>query len=344
MPGENKTENKSAQNSIGKNSDRSVFTQILPIDGQNIPADTQKGTHRMTIRPLKTYRGDAEEAIQRQKESLASIALREQKKRAAEKESETPPTISPENQKRIMVIAAIVVGLIAAGGGIFTLVRYGNFSFTSTPPGETVVVKINSSTPFIIVPRYEREVDSTANNSKNTLADTVADEAGKTPESGSITNIALTQVRMQGLPDLVAGKSNLPAGVFLSTYFTNAPDVLVRALDDNFMLGIYYDTAQKGHAFLIFKTNSFEASFAGMLSWEKTLLQNLGFLIGSKEGTGRFKDVVMQNKDTRALLDRAQEPVFIYSFVDRNTLLVAPDKETFGNILDILNQPKRVTQ
>ena len=105
-----KTEIKSAHTSQGKTGD----------------------TSRMTIRPLKTYRGDAEEAIQRQKESLASMALREQKKRAAGKEFETSPTISPENQKRIVVVAAITIGVAAIGGGIFALVRYGDFSFTKT--------------------------------------------------------------------------------------------------------------------------------------------------------------------------------------------------------------------
>ena len=327
-----KTEIKSARTSQGKTGD-------LPVRER-----TQTGTSRMAIRPLKTYRGDAEEAIQRQKESLASMALREQKKRAAGKEFETSPTISPENQKRIMVIAAITIGVAAIGGGIFALVRYGNFSFTKTNPGDTVVVKNNLATPSLISPRYEREVAVTINDSKNTLASVVAEETGKRQEAGSVTNIFLTQIRSQALQAVGAGKDIVSAGTFLSMFFADAPDAIQRSLDNNFMLGIYYDTAQKGHAFLVFKTNSFETSFAGMLAWEKTLPQDLGLLIGSREGTSGFKDVVMRNKDTRTLLDRGREPVFLYSFIDRNTILIAPDKETFGNILDILNQPKHVTQ
>src|SRR3989344_248784 len=158
-----KTEIKSARTSQGKTGD-------LPVRER-----TQTGTSRMAIRPLKTYRGDAEEAIQRQKESLASMALREQKKRAAGKEFETSPTISPENQKRIMVIAAITIGVAAIGGGIFALVRYGNFSFTKTNPGDTVVVKNNPATPSLISPRYEREIDVTAVTSKGALTGVVAE-------------------------------------------------------------------------------------------------------------------------------------------------------------------------
>lgn len=314
------------------------------IKSAQTPQGKTSGASRMAIRPLKTYRGDAEEAIQRQKESLASMALREQKKRATGKEFETPPTISPENQKRIMVIAAVVIGIAAIGGGIFALVRSGNFSFTTIDPGETVVVKNNPATPSLVPPRYEREVDVTTNTSKGALAGIVAEETRKGQEAGSITSVFLTQVRSQALQTVGAGKEIVSAGTFLSTFFTDAPDALKRSLDNNFMLGIYYDIAQKGHAFLVFKTNSFETSFAGMLSWEKTLPQDLGLLLGSKEGTGGFKDVVMRNKDTRALLDRAREPVLLYSFIDRNTILITPNKETFGNILDILNQPKRVTQ
>ncbi|MBI5817324.1 MAG: hypothetical protein HZB09_02765 [Candidatus Yonathbacteria bacterium] len=322
MAGETKTEIKSAHTSQGKTGDIS----------------------RMTIRPLKTYRGDAEEAIQRQKESITSIALREQKKRAIEKSSETPPRISPEKQKQILIIAGITIGVLAIGGGIFALVRSGNFSFATKKPGETVIVKNNPTTPSLISPRYEREIDVTTNASKNTLASAVAEETGKDQEAGSITNIFLTQTRSQALQTVGIGKDIIFAGVFLNKFFPDAPDELQRSLDNNFMLGVYYDTAKKGHAFLVFKTNSFETSFAGMLSWEKTLLQDLGLIIGSKEGTGGFKDLVIRNKDTRALLERGREPVLLYSFVDRNTILVAPDKETFGNILDILNQPKRVTQ
>lgn len=319
-------------------------THIAQGKTGNPLATAQTGASHMTIRPLKTYRGDAEEAIERQKESITSIALREQKKRAVEKSSEIPPKISPENQKRILIITAITIGVLAVGGGIFALVRSGNFSFTGTLPGDTVVVKNNTATPSLIPPRYEREVDVTTNTSKGALAGIVAEETGKGQEAGSITNVFLTQVRSQALQTVGAGKEIVSAGTFLSTFFTDAPDALKRSLDNNFMLGIYYDTAQKGHAFLVFKTNSFETSFAGMLAWEKTLPQDLGVLIGSKEGTGGFKDLVIRNKDTRALLDRGRDPVLLYSFIDRNTILVAPDKETFGSILDILNQPKRITQ
>lgn len=317
MAGETKTENKSSNNPQEKTG--------------GMPA--QAGAPRMTIRPLKTYRGDAEEAIQRQKESIASMALREQKKRAEEKMSETPPAINPENQKRILVIAAITIGVLAVGGGIFALIRYGNFSFTTAKPGDTVVIKNNTVTPSLISSRYEREVDVAVNNSKSVLAGIVAEEAGKEQEAGAITNVFL-----------VSGKNIVSAGTLLSAFFADAPDAIKRSLDDTFMLGVYYDTTKKGRAFLIFKTNSFETSFAGMLAWEKTLPQDLGLLIGAQEGTGGFKDLVMRNKDTRALLDRGREPVLLYSFVDRNTILVAPDKETFGNILDVLSQPKRVVQ
>ncbi len=322
MAGEIKTENKSP----------------------NTPQGKTGGASRMAIRPLKTYRGDAEEAIQRQKESIASMALREQKKRADEKKSEVPPAISPENQKRIMVIIATVVGIAAVGGGIFAFVRYGNFSFTKTKPGDTVVVKNNPATPSLIPPRYEREIDVATTASKNTLAGIVAEEIAKVQEAGSVTNIFLTKTHSQALQTVGIGKDVVSTEIFLSTFFADAPEALKRSLDSNFMLGVYYDTVKKGRAFILFKTNSFETSFAGMLSWEKTLPQDLGLILGAKEGVGGFKDVVMRNKDTRALLDRGQVPVFLYSFIDRNTVLVTADKETFGNILDILNQPKRVTQ
>lgn len=336
MPEEKKTQGQFLGNAQEK------INRPVAQPGQNIPIGAAS---RATIRPLKTYRGDTEEAIQRQKESIASIALTEQKKRAAEKKSQTPSLINQGNQRRIIVTTVIAFGVLALGSGGFYLIRSGNFSFiTTTKPTTTVVVKTNPKTPAIISPRYEREVAVEESTSKNTVAKIVAEEIEKAQEVGTITNIFFTQARSQPLKNIPLGKEVVPAGVLVSKFFADAPETLKRSFDDDFMLGVYYDNLQKGHAFIIFKTGSFETSFAGMLSWEKTLLQDLGLLIGSKEGVGMFKDLVMKNKDTRSLLDRGGEPVLIYSFIDRNTILVAPDKETFGNIIDILNQPKRITQ
>lgn len=334
MPEEKKT-----QSQFSNNSQEKIGRPVAqPTEG----ASTGTAS-RMAIRPLKTYRGDTEEAIQRQKESIASIALTEQKKRAEEKKFEVPPLIHPENRRRIIIVASVMIGILALGGGTFYLIRTGNFSFPATKPTTTVAVKTNAKTPAIISPRYEREVVVEQDISKNTLAKIVAEETLKAQEAGAITNIFFTQTRSQTLKNPL-GKDIVPTGTFINEFFVDAPEILKRSLDNDFMLGVYYDSSQKGHAFFILKTSSFETSFAGMLSWEKTLPQDLGLVIGSKEGVGGFKDIVMRNKDTRALLDRGQAPVLLYSFIDRDTILVAPDKETFGNVIDILNQPKRITQ
>jgi hypothetical protein len=308
------------------------------------PAAMGGAPKRMAIRPLKTYRGDVEEVIQRQKESLAQIALAEQQKKAAEKKEKTLPSLDVQTKKRIFVAVSIVISVVVVTGGTFAALRYTNFSFSLWNKNTGAVTQTIITVPAIIRPDYEHEVDMNAITSKENVATLVRGEAAQVRNSSSILNIFFTRASTPPLPNVAVGKQIVSAGAFLTGYFGNAPDTLARSLNNNFMLGVYYDSAKKGHPFLILTTSSFETSFAAMLSWERTLPQDMGPLIGSSEGVGDFKDIVIYNKDTRSLLDRNGEPVFIYSFIDRNTILVAPDKETFGSIINLLNQQKETPQ
>lgn len=294
------------------------------------------------IRPLKTYLTDVQIAIERQQESIATIALAERRKREQEKAS--GGTENREVHKRILVIGITICAVLVVGGGVFAGIRYGKISFGIPQAIKDSVVKNVLTAPALIPPARERNVDAGTTSSLENLSTIIAQEKNIAQSAGSITNMFLTRQRSQELSDILNGTEIVSTASFLSTFLPSAPDGLKRSLDGGFMLGIYYDIAQKGHVFVVFKTNSFETSFAGMLSWEKALPQDMGLLLGSREGTGGFKDLVMRNKDTRAVVDRAREPVLLYSFTDRNTILIAPDKETFGNILDILNQPKSITQ
>lgn len=306
------------------------------------PATKTDVARRMAIRPLKTYRGDVEEVIQRQKESLAKIALAEQQKKAAEQGKK--PAVGSPMQKRTIIVALAVVVIIAVAGGIAFSLRYMHFSFALFKKDASTVAQKTITVPALVPPHFEREIDISTHISKESIVSIASDEAGQARDAGSVLNIFFTRPSAQPLPDVSVGKETVPAGTFLKTYFTSVPDSLSRFVNDPFMLGIYYDATKKGHVFLIFTTDSFETAFAAMLSWEKILPQDMGPLIGSQGGIGDFKDVVIRNKDTRALLDRTGEPVFIYSFIDRKTMLITEDKDTFGNILDLLNQPKRVIQ
>jgi hypothetical protein len=110
------------------------------------------------------------------------------------------------------------------------------------------------------------------------------------------------------------------------------------------MLGTY--GADKS-PFLIFKTEFHENAFAGMLDWEQTISRDLTPLFGTAVlDEGRplnaptdsfFVDRIIQNKDTRILIDLTGEERLLYSFIDTRTLVIATNRNTFLEILTRAN-------
>lgn len=126
----------------------------------------------------------------------------------------------------------------------------------------------------------------------------------------------------------------------------SADPALVRAFAPTFMLGVY--GGDRNEPFLILKTAFYENAFAGMLTWEKTMGNDLAPLFGStlsmrahenpQSPSGSFfSDEIINNKDTRALRNLDGEIELMYSFVDRETLVITTNKTTFLEILARLN-------
>ena len=54
-----------------------------------------------------------------------------------------------------------------------------------------------------------------------------------------------------------------------------------------------------------------------------------------------FADILIRNRDVRAIYDEEKAPILYYSFVDRETLVFTSDKTTFDELLNRLATPKR---
>ena len=97
--------------------------------------------------------------------------------------------------------------------------------------------------------------------------------------------------------------------------------------------------------FLVFKTNYYQNTYAGMLSWENTLMEDIGSIFTppevavvaetSDQVLGRnknFEDIVVKNRDTRALRNQDGKIIFLYSFPDKNTLVLTTNADTLEKI------------
>ena len=81
-----------------------------------------------------------------------------------------------------------------------------------------------------------------------------------------------------------------------------------------------------------------------MLSWEQNLLSDIGPLFGisvrdilgkaasttseALQNTLAVKDVIIKNKDVRAIFDPKKEIIFLYSFIDKETLVLTTSEDT----------------
>jgi hypothetical protein len=133
-------------------------------------------------------------------------------------------------------------------------------------------------------------------------------------------------------------------GEFIEVLESNAPASLVRAIEPHFMLGtIGINDATE--TFLILKLNSYENTFAGMLQWEKSLALDLGSMFSTSLVIQElppeisFIDLTDRNKDIRALTYE-NIPVLLYSFLEKEVLIITESVEALRSLIERLNREK----
>jgi hypothetical protein len=147
------------------------------------------------------------------------------------------------------------------------------------------------------------------------------------------------------------------------------PAWLVRSFDEEaYLVGLHNATTNGWQPVFIFKINSYENAYAGMLKWEETMPDDLQPILyqraprptttasttvvvspGSTSTVPttttiftQFKDVVIKNKDTRVLQDGAGRKLILYSFTDPNTLVITTDQQTLEEAIARLTTSKFV--
>jgi hypothetical protein len=155
----------------------------------------------------------------------------------------------------------------------------------------------------------------------------------------------------------------LSAQNVLALVAPSAPDALARSLDPaQYIFGVHaYDDNQ---AFLIFKTSSYEQAFSGMLAWEPSMQKDLAPLFtrtpelhiqtnpaaSSTAATSTatsapqapavlptgFQDAIIENHDARVIENASGDILLLWTFLDRNTLVIATNEATLREIISRL--------
>ncbi|MEK7461460.1 MAG: hypothetical protein AAB586_00075 [Patescibacteria group bacterium] len=272
------------------------------------------------LKQIRTFQGDVTEALQRERESLVSIQRAEHLKHPS---NNTATENSGNKMESFYLLAGSLLFFIFGLAGAW----YGYNEFVERTAMPIATAPINR---FVAI-------DSEVNLNLTTISREFIIKA----VSGIVPGGAPNQIRQFTLTREGAQEPDysFPISEFMEKLEIRAPGNLVRAFDPPFMLGAFGE-----RVFLIIQINSFENAFAGMLTWEKDLNQDLGLLFATSELSRNlptesvFTDLVDKNKDVRILIS-GNQTVLLYSFFD-NKLIITDSIETLRVLIDRLTREK----
>ena len=272
-----------------------------------------------SIRQIRTFKSDAEEAVKYQNVSAVDIAIAEQKKRerSTSIEYETPHT----SHAGLFIILSICLIIVLGGGWYYWFSSSQNPEIKKAPAvaiqtivpytkGSTLTLDPNSD-PFVLIGAKLAGSNAGLGNIFALIP---------VESTNSINQIDISQVLKN----------------------TTIPNRLLRSLGTKYMIGAYtYDTQSP---FLILTNTFFQNAFSGMLEWEKSMREDFMPLIQvshpNEVSTGAlgssFQDALISNIDVRVLYNDAGETILMYAFADKDTIIITTDKNTLNFILDRL--------
>jgi len=267
------------------------------------------------LKQIRTFQGDVAEALQREHESLVSIQQAEHLKQSSAPPAASVPSESSQRRTEffLLFLGSLVLFILGTVG-----VWYAYNEFIS---GAAVPIITAPANRFMSA---DTEINLTLMTaSRETLIKTIINAVGSAP-TGELKHINLS----------------LSTSEFLRSLESRAPGSLIRAFDPLFMFGTLGESR-----FLIIKLASFENAFAGMLTWEKNLSQDIGPLFATAKSLANlspdsaFADITDKNKDVRALAS-GNQLILLYSFFDNNMLIITDRIETLRTVIDRLTREK----
>ena len=151
-----------------------------------------------------------------------------------------------------------------------------------------------------------------------------------------IKEIIGSDIKIGNITDFVfidGDKHLITPELFFKYSGVNTPLGFSSFLTDKFMFGVY--GADQNKPFIILKISSFENSLAVMLKWEKTISSDIKEIMPVSEASSgsKFQDKIIKNHDTRILYSESGQTVLLYSFLDKDALVMTLDNNTFEEIL-----------
>jgi len=282
--------------------------------------------NKSKLSSLRTYQGDMAEFIHDKNESVVSIAVKEKvRKEEIQKQEikreEAPKRVENKSEGLPIKLNILLASLVLILGGV--ALAYFVIERVNTKPLEQVAI------PKEVIP-YNNIV--TLSNISDASALNL--ELDKLLPSNGVSIIKISD----GGGVALNKSSNL-----FNFLEVSLPATLTRSLRDEYALGVA-STNKQNSAFIVITVSDFGRAFSGMLDWEENITEDLAFLNISKEITlatttppllqdfFSWRDIIIKNKDIRALTNNKEEAKIAYTFLDKNTILVVSDLSLIGEI------------
>lgn len=303
------------------------------------PEQPPKQDKNEALKAIHTFESDAAEVLKKENITKEKIAIAESKRREGEPVVEKPPlftaktlnlsTALPSKGGRF-VIPWKLIGIISGAIAIVVIGALIYFGILRAREGRTT----------------EEPVVETSTTAKPSQIITISTDDERIAIIEKIQKkVRDSNVSVNGIETLPVRIGSSPATVI--TLFreldTRTPASLTRSIGPSFTLGVH--GFRGSQPFLVMPVASYDHAFSGMLAWEKDILDDIGPLFGVSKrelsmSTGsstdevlsqnlHLKDAIIKNRDARALFGEGGNILFLYSFPDKQTLIITTNEDTF---------------
>lgn len=290
------------------------------------------------VRPLQTYKSDVERVVVNKGVSVVSVAAAEAERRGTQP-LQTPEEKDARNKTIVMVLSGILL-LVIAGGVI---------AFIATRP-TTVPVAAVPNAPFIIVDEASIVPVPKDQNDRDSLMTNLS--AARQKSNLSLGLVEWFYLEEPPTERLVPARQ-VSIYELLGTISPDIPADLTRVLGQTYFIGVH--SFDENQPFLLMQVDSYEVAYKGMLDWERTMRRDLSPLFNrnpsprlpTQGATGAtstpqflqtgFVDKVVENRDTRAIVNDDGEILLLWTFLGRNIILITTNEYTLREVISRLS-------
>jgi hypothetical protein len=312
------------QQIAAKLSARAAF--VSASGGSVAEAEPQKQDPvRSALHAIRTYRGDVEDVVQTKNISMVSVVAAEEEKKAKEKKHDEV------RKKTFLANIVYLVGSVVLLGAGATAVFY---AYMASLPKDTSVPTNTKDASLVFSERSEIKILPIP--SKERIMGILLEE--KNAEDNPLGTFKRIFIASSS-----TSTDDIQSDVFFASIEADVQSTFVRSLEGTMMIGLH--SYSKTVPFLMFKSESYEQTFNGMLRWESSMRENLSpfFDLGATTTLAiPFEGAILQNRDARVVRDEQGDIIFMYAFPDEKTLVITEHPDTFIEILRRLVSTKSI--